>query len=300
MRPDAAREAVIVLVSSGFAAFGCSTPVVDLADANGGVTQGLVLVERSGVAGAAPQTNVSAKFMRLPAASDADLAERVVGSPFDRPSVGACLQLGGAVEEPISSLSGTGPIELLDVGDVTVRAGESPMPLAARAFPDVGDLVFGVFYTSRDAASELPAPARYAFDSSGSTLLDRFSFDAEAPAGPEDVRIGDFDLADEPLIEEGAGAEVTWRAFDHAAEVDRVYIDVIASSGAAVRCGFRDTGHALIPASVMKEQSRGEGTTAVTIAVRRVREMPFAVSGVDLGEIRFDFSVIGRARLVSR
>lgn len=303
MRPDGARAAIQLVVSSAFFAIGCSTPVVDAADANGTLTQALVLVERSAIhpgEGAAPQTNVSAKFMRLPATADADLAESVVGSPFDRPAVGGCLTLGAAADEPSPSIGSLGPIELLDVGDVTVRTGDTAMPLAARAFPDVGDLVFGVFYTSRDSASELPAPARYSFESSGSGIIERFSFEADAPPAPEDVRIGDAELADEVVLEEGASAVVRWRADEAASGDDRVYVDVAAASGAAVRCAFRDTGRGVVPGSALTAQAFGALPAGVTVAVRRVREAPFAAPGVDLGEVRFDLSVIGRATLVPR
>jgi len=299
MRLDAARGVLQIVASGALAALGCSAPVVDdVADANGTLTQGMVLVERSAVEGATPQTNVSAKFMRLPAAADPELAERVVGSPFDRPPAGSCQAIGAAVEEPVPGLSAQGPIELLDAGDVSVRAGEVGMPLAARAFPDVGDLVFGVFYTSRDAASELPAPARYVFESSGSGLLERFSFEVEAPHGPEDVQIGDVHLADGALLEAGVSAVLRWRAETPTQADDRVYVDVIAASGAAVRCAFADTGRGVIPGSALRAQDLGPLPASVDVAVRRVREVPFAAPGMDLGEVRFDLSVIGRATVV--
>jgi hypothetical protein len=298
MRLDGARGVVQLVASGALAALGCSAPVIDdTADANGAVTQGMVLVERSAAEGAAPQTNVSAKFMRLPAAADPELAERVVGSPFDRPPAGSCQALGASADEP-SGLGAAGPIELLDAGDVTVRTGLLEMPLAARAFPDVGDLVFGVFYTSRDAASELPAPARYVFESSGSGLLERFSFEVEAPYGPEEVQIGDVDLAESALLEEGVSAVVRWRAPETSQADDRVYVDVIAASGAAVRCAFADTGRGVIPGSALRAQTLGPLPASVDVAVRRVREVPFVAPGMDLGEARFDLSVIGRATVV--
>lgn len=299
MRLVGARGVMQLVASGAFAALGCSTPVIDdVADANGAVTQGLVLVERSAAEGAAPQTNVSAKFMRIPAAADPELAERVVGSPFDRPLVGACQAVGAGADEPSPGLGAAGPIELLDAGDVTLKTGALEMPLAARAFPDVGDLVFGVFYTSRDAASELPAPARYSFESSGSGLLERFSFEVEGPHGPEDVQIGDVELADGALLEEGVSAIVRWRAAETTQADDRVYVDVIAASGAAVRCAFADTGRGVIPGSALRAETLGPLPGSVDVAVRRVREVPFAAPGMDLGEVRFDLSVIGRATVV--
>ncbi|WP_437732937.1 hypothetical protein [Sorangium sp. So ce1335] len=327
MRPNGALS-TSCLVLAGAALIGCSAPVAgdDAADASGVVTQGVVRVERAinlsrddawttsavefdeaalpsaAVEGAGSVTNVSAKFMRLSSAADPELAERVVGSTFDLPSAGSCMVLSPAGDEAATSLSAIGPIELLDAGDVTMRTDSAAMPLAARAFPDVGDLVFGVFYTSRDATSDLPAPARYVFESSGTGLLDRFSFEADAPAGPEEVRVGDADLADGVQLDAGVGAVVQWRA-DEGAEAGRsrdvIYVDVTSARGTAVRCAFKDTGRGVIPGSLLDPSTLGPLPADATLAVHRTRQVPFSASGIDLGEVRFDLSVIGRARIAA-
>ncbi|WP_437674424.1 hypothetical protein [Sorangium sp. So ce131] len=288
------------------------------------MTQGVVLVERAinlsrdvdstsspveadeaalpsaAAEGAGSVTNVSAKFMRLSSAVDPELAERVVGSPLDLPAAGSCMVLSPAADdESAISLSSLGSIELLDAGDVTMKTESTEMPLAARAFPDVGDLVFGVFYTSRDATSDLPAPARYVFESSGSALLDRFAFEADAPAGPEEVRIGDVELADGVALDAGVGAVVQWRADEDGRAQDLIYVDVTSARGAAVRCSFKDAGRGVIPGSLLDPSTLGPLPANVTVAVHRTRQAPFSASGVDLGEVRFDLSVIGRARIAA-
>src|SRR6202041_1916014 len=102
---------------------------------------------------------------------------------LDLPAVGTCRPMAGpeyARAAPIPRVEGAGgnarspvgSIELIDVGDVTLRAGADAMPLAARAFPDVGELVSGVFYTSRDTASELPAGPTYTVEGTGSAFVD--------------------------------------------------------------------------------------------------------------------------------
>ncbi|XXT18436.1 hypothetical protein WME94_50230 [Sorangium sp. So ce429] len=329
MRPYGALS-TSCLVLAGAALVACSAPVAgDAADVNGVVTQGLVRVERAinlsrdaawttspieldeaalpsadvEGAGAGAVTNVSAKFMRLSSATDPELAERVVGSSFDLPSAGSCMVLSPADDETATSLSSLGSIELLDAGDVTMKTESTEMPLAARAFPDVGDLVFGVFYTSRDATSDLPAPARYVFESSGSGLLDRFAFAADAPAGPEEVRVGDAALADGVALDAGVGAVVQWHV-DEGGEADRardvIYVDVTSARGTAVRCSFKDTGRGVIPGSLLDPSTLGPLPANATLAVHRTRQVPFSASGVDLGEVRFDLSVIGRARIAAR
>jgi len=292
----------------GLAVGGCSAPVVDdPVSATGSTTEAIVLVERSAAEGGIVQTNVSAKFMRLSSGADPDLAERVVGGSWlELPAPGECMIVApfGTAEEP--SLSGLGSIELLDVGDLTIQAGSKAMPLAARAFPDVGALVSGVFYTSRDARSDLPVPARYVLESNGSGTLERFAIEAEAPAAPEDVRIGEVPLADGAglELEEGVGAVVSWRAGQTLAkasktEVDVVYVDLTTASGTGVRCSYNDTGEGAIPASFVGGKAWGPLPAAATISVHRVRQGTFTASGIDAGDLRFDLSVVGRATVVS-
>jgi hypothetical protein len=281
--------------------------VDDVADASSGLTEGVVLVERVVANDGATQTNVSAKFLRLSVAADAEMAERIVGSRLDLPRLGACMRLpSGGAGEKATSLASLSPIELVDVGDVTMRvkaaapiAGPAPsLPLALRAFPDVGDLVSGVFYTSPDAASDLPAGEAYVVDWSGSATIDRSSIEADAPAAPEDVRVGGVALTEGITLEDGVAAPVRWRSGDPT-RGDLVFIDVSGPSGATVRCSFKDAGEALVPGALLRSSPLGGHGATATLAFHRVRRRGFApgLAGLDAGEVRFDLSVVGRAVL---
>lgn len=292
-----------LLALLGVVVGGCSAPVVDdVTSATGSTTEAIVLVERSAAEGGVVQTNVSAKFMRLASGSDPELAERVVGGSWlELPAAGECFALGSVDETP--SLSGLGSIELLDVGDLSIKAGTTSMPLATRAFPDVGDLVSGVFYTSRDARSDLPAPARYVLESTGSAGLDRFTVDADAPSAPESVRVGDVSLAESIVLEESTPTTLHWRVSDAPAEtnkadVDLVYVDLTTSSGAGVRCTYNDSGEGVLPASAVDKKTWGTLPSAVSLSVHRIRERNFVAAGIDTAELRFDLSVVGRATIV--
>lgn len=294
-------------------AVGCATPVVDdVADANGAMTEGVVLVERTVSADGAAQTNVSAKFMRLSTPADPELAEQIVGSTLDMPPVGACRRSAPSrVNGKTRALGSLGAIELIDVGDVTLRIrhdGGDPqtplsavMPLAARAFPDVGDLVSGMFYTSRDATSDLPGAATYTLEGTGSALVDRFVIEAEAPAAPEDVRVGEVPLGEAPVLTAAESALIQWRAAEAAGAGDKdvVLVDVGAASGASVRCAFRDTGQAALPAWIFDAGALGPLPATASIAVHRVRERSVTVSGLDAGAVRFDLSVVGRVAVTA-
>jgi hypothetical protein len=251
---------------------------------------------------------VSAKFMRLSAPADPALAERVVGSRLDLPAVGACRPMagpeyGGAAAAPFPRAGqaadrAQGSIELIDVGDITLRAGADAMPLAARAFPDVGELVSGVFYTSRDTARELPSGATYTVEGTGSAFVDRFSVEADAPPALADVRVDDAALGEGVTLGEDTAATLRWRApegREAARRGDIVFVDVSAQSGAQVRCVFQDDGRGVLPAWVLRPATLGSLPATVTLAVHRVRERSFLASGLDAGEVRFDLAVLGRA-----
>jgi hypothetical protein len=266
---------------------GCSAPVVDdVADASGAMTEGVVVVERMVGGDGAAQTSVSAKFMRLSAPVDPELAERVVGTKLDLPAPGTCRP---STPASVRTRGARGSIELMNVGDLSVRGGTARMPLAVRAFPDVGDLVSGMFYTSEDTASDLPAGAMYTLEGTGAGLVDRFSVEVEAPASLEDVRINGGALADGLIVDEGSPLSVRWRGPEGLRTGgDVVLVDVSADSGASVRCAFQDDGHGVLPAWVVGNVG------SATLTVHRLRQRAFASPGVDTGEVRFDLGVMGR------
>lgn len=295
-----------LLALLGVVVSGCAAPVVDddVTSATSYTTEAIVLVERTAADEQFVQTNVSAKFMRVGSGADVDLAERVVGGSWlELPPDGECRPLSafaGTDETP--ALSDLGSIELLDVGDLSITAESTSMPLATRAFPDVGGLISGVFYTSRDARSDLPAPGRYVLQSSGSTLLDKFAISADAPANPEAVRIGNVDLADGVLLEEGTATNLTWRLPEVLPDArkqndDRVYVDLTVPSGLGMRCTFKDSGEAVLPANVTTSKVWGALPAAITMSVHRTRGSQFVASGIDDARLRFDFSVVGKATI---
>jgi hypothetical protein len=144
-----------------------------------------------------------------------------------------------------------------------------------------------MFYTSLDAATELPAGATYTLEGTGSVLVDRFSVDAEAPPPLDDVRVSGAPLVDGVSVEPGAPVVIQWRPTEGARSRDVVLVDVSAENGAAVRCTFADAGRGILPASALP-------ASPVALTVHRVRERTFVAPGIDAGEIRFDLSVMGR------
>lgn len=296
---------------------------------------GVVAVERVRT-GEGAQTSVGAKFMRHsglvprgmgPSAKGAEAAERLVGSRLLLPASGECLSVTELEDVDATSLDrgdgasspdvGEAYVELIDVGDVAlvtdlpITSGvddvlgligpEARQPylvrLAPRAFPDVGELVSGVFYTSPDLAAPLPAPGQYAIEGTGAALTSSFELQAEAPSEPTDVAIDGRDLARGAVATALADVLVTWVPPEERAgadrEADRIYIDVQAHDGQVHRCTFEDSGSAIVPGALVTAPS-------VAVAVHRLRETssPLDAEAVDdeAGRVlvRFDLAVVGR------
>jgi hypothetical protein len=294
------REVFVCALS--FSAYGCAATVVDsseeAAEVGEGATQALVTVERVSTPGAEHPlvTNISAKFMKFSSATDPDVAAQILGLSLELPAIGTC-SVKPSAEEPAPADLGTtgskGSIELLDVGDVSVRAGARRTSLAARAFPDVGDVVSGMFYTSHDVDSDLPGRSRYVFESTGTS--GELKVEAEAPATLEGVQVGRADLAGSPHLSRGEAVVVRWEPGTFG---DRIYIDLASSDGDRARCAFADNGEAAIPSDVVHAVLENEGL--LTLGVHRVRETEFTSDHVDFGQIRFDLSIVGPIVLDSR
>ena len=80
---------------------------------------------------------------------------------------------------------------------------------------------------------------------------------------------------------------------------DLTYVEIVTESGVAARCAFDDQGRGSLPGSLLKdirhaipqEESAGAEPLLATLAMHRVRQGSFHVTGVDVGEVRFDMSV---------
>lgn len=272
---------------------GCSGQVVATADADTAVTQALLSVELIAPAGErerAARTHASARFLRMPSSTDEGLASHLVGAALELPAIGQCASVAPFEEERGIPLGAFGPIDLVDVGVVTIEAGAAHAALAARAFPDVVDLVSGVVYTTRDADDSFPAPSLYRFDVTGSAQLPATRIEVVAPPLPEAVHIGEQPLGADPVDVPREALALRW---DKGSGDDLVYVDLTSYEHARlvrVRCTFTDDGAALIPASALPDAS------TAGLALHRVHRQPVVGEGFDGGEVRFDLAITGTLR----
>jgi hypothetical protein len=272
---------------------GCSGTVVSASDASTTSTQALLSVDRTASVGepvGSARAHASAYFLRTQSGADQGLAARLVGGAKVLPPLGQCEQVEvlGDQGMPLASL---GPVDLIDVGEVAIEASQTRATLAARAFPDVVDLVSGVVYTTRDqVADSLPEQGSYAFKISGSPALAPVSLEARAPGPALELAVGGLPLGSQATVLPREDLAITWKSQPGA---DLVYIELASTEDGPldkVRCSFTNEGHALIAASALPRAS------SQNIAIHLVHRENVAAPGIDSGEIRFDLATSGSLR----
>jgi hypothetical protein len=272
---------------------GCSGTIVTASDASTTTTQALLSVESTTPAGDGANNagaHASAYFLRLQAGADPTLAARVVGTSLALPSLGQCLPVEMVGDEgmPLASL---GPVDLVDVGQVALQGPTTGAVLAARAFPDVVDLISGVVYTTREpVADAVREPGSYTFYISGSQAVPSMAIEAHAPGTARALSIGGYALGAEPLSLPRGDVAITWQPNPYA---DAVYVELASLEDGPlerVRCAFAATGPGIVPASALPRAS------AQSVSVHSVRRESVSALGLDGGEMRFDLAVSGTIR----
>lgn len=283
---------------------GCSEePSESETDATSAIIQGVIRVEQT-IAEDGLASTISAKFLR---AQPDDLvgAEKLVGTQLEIPAEGECILVSDVRSSRPSARGKSRPVDLVDVGDLTVgpstaSADDRAWQLSPRAFPDIGDLVSGVFYTQPDLAIEPvsgDAPSRYTITATGTAFVDPFTFDVDVPGVPANVRVGGQSIAkgNLPVVSVGRDLTVEWEEGE-----GLVYVDVHGSK--TWRCTFKDTGAAVLPNDVL---SKDDAQQAVVFSVHRLREESVRVDfqgaasngaqkNAEFTSVRFDFARSGR------
>jgi len=189
---------------------------------------------------------------------------------------------------PLASL---GPVDLIDVGEVALEAAATRATLAARAFPDVVDLVSGVVYTTRDLmADPLPGAGAYTFRVSGSTAVPPMALEGRAPGPIEHLYVGGYALRGEHISLQREDLTITWQPSPGA---DLVYIELASAEDGPferVRCTFPNDGRAVIAAGSLPKAA------SQSIAVHLIHHEEIGAPGLDGGEIRFDLATSGPLR----
>jgi hypothetical protein len=200
------------------------------------------------------------------------------------------------------------PLELLEAGEVSIRAGEMLTRLALNSFPPSGS-ASGVIYTTPDqSADPLPADENYAIRATGSSTIPPLSIAGRAPGSLNDITIGGLPLERVQQIAAGLPLDITWA---EGAVGDRVYVELVDNDH-NLACAFPDEeGSGTVPSAFTAQlRPASDIPSAVRLSVHRVREavqpetlLP-DVRGEAMGEslslettVRFDFETTAVLRV---
>jgi hypothetical protein len=243
----------------------------------------VVSVERTDPASGDATGNASAvaRFISVPAYSEASRALQVAGVALALPAMGTC-QSSDSHEDLEPPPASQDPVELVEAGDVTIDVAGTVTPLVPHAFPSVGTFASGVLYSTRDRESAaLPSGVPYVVGASGSTSLSALHLAVDAPHAPTGITVSGTALKDLGDLFSAHALELSWQPGDPG---DVVYVELMAYDGSpSLTCTFADErGAGTVPSDTFT--GLGGGRIAVhRLGVRRG-------SGAD-NEVRFDFQV---------
>lgn len=276
----------LILIASALFSAACTSTGEDVGaatlDSRAG-SLGILQVERLSAGPGeldAPPAQLGAAFARYQGLSGDAVVRLLGGRPAS--ALDACTLAGGDLDG-LSSADAS--VELLDVGVIEVRVGESAARLVPRTFPELARVAAGFFYAGDAELGAVRADVdAYTFRAEGSAELPGFEVAVPVPAELLDVRLDGVPLTELPngsgtLIARDRDLEVSWEGLDPR---DQVEVELV-SGGATVVCRARDDGSFRVPGAALAPLSSDESARLV---LRRVRVQPFDAAGVDVAYVR--------------
>jgi hypothetical protein len=294
----------LLLSSAALALTACGAADTEPVD-EGARVQALLSVKRIEDASHAeePRAHALVQFARLPLEADARTALALAGLQTALPEVDHCFH--PASGEPARSDGDSFEhIELLEAGDVNIRAERAVSRLALNLFPLSG-AASGVLYTTRDqAASPLPVRALYSLEATGSETIPALRVAGSAPDSLASFTVGGTPLADlmrtellrteddagaiagRGVVKRGEPLDLTWAEGEAG---DQVFVQIFDEQDGFL-CGFKDDeGSGTIPATLTSVLQPG---SLARISVHRVRELAIVQDDPRVDALlRFDFEL---------
>lgn len=211
-----------------------------------------------------------------------------VDIPLDTCSMPAPALEDGNLPQPRSGY----PIELLDVGDLTVSFDGGARPVSTRTFPDLLKVIVGVIYTADESRGFLFQPTRtYDVKTTGTDEVAAFRVALEAPEDLGDVKVDGVDPADQaPLVRRGDEVELSWEGDGFGDEVVAVLSWTSMGAPWSMTCRMRDDGFFVVPGSVTAALPDGTASSDAELTLSRVRQVAFRSAGLSSGAFRFVIS----------
>ena len=183
------------------------------------------------------------------------------------------------------SVASEATVELLPVGAIAVRLGDTRQALLPRLFPALASTASGSFYAGGSDLSgvSFEESTPYSLSAEGSGGVGRFTLSGFAPPAVEELRLQGLPSQEAKVVRRAGDLVITWRP---QTGVDRVEFDLF-SGGSFLACAARDDGEFTI--------SRGhllglEPDDNASMSIRRARFSEVDMTGVDAAYARVEAS----------
>jgi hypothetical protein len=168
-------------------------------------------------------------------------------------------------------------VELLSIGDISVRAGDWSQQLSPRLFPDLAATASGMFYAGN---AELAAEVdEYAIGAPGEHGVGRFELAIAAPSDVASLEVAGIGLDHGGALSKARDAELTWEPEDLR---DRIELELYAGTS-VLSCTLRDDGHFVFPQAKLANL---EPDAQASLVARRVRVVSADMQGVETAYVR--------------
>lgn len=185
-------------------------------------------------------------------------------------------------------------VELLSVGNISLRVGERSHTFSPQLFPDLATTASGWFYAGHvdlDAARagepkpELKAdggPERgdeYVLTAQGAQGVGRFELAVAAPNEVLGLEVSGASLEQDGALNRASDAALTWEPEDMR---DRLELEIFAG-GSVLSCSVRDDGQFLLPHAKL---ALLEADQQASLVLRRVRVLNTQMDGIENAYVR--------------
>jgi hypothetical protein len=180
-------------------------------------------------------------------------------------------------------------VELLSVGDLSLRIGDRAHTFSPQLFPDLATTASGWFYAGHvDLIQQRVLEPRpdggaerdeYTLAAQGAQGIGRFDLSVAAPNEVSGLELGGISLEQEGALSRAVDAELTWEPEDLR---DRVELE-IAAGGSVLSCSVRDDGQFVLG---HQKLALLEQDPQASLVLRRVRDLSTEMQGIETAYVR--------------
>lgn len=224
-----------------------------------------------------------AKLLALPINPDRDLPTQ--GCKLYDLSID--LDEQGLVQNSDSEKEESPTVDLLEAGDLVVKAGSVNVKLSPRHFPGLLPFISGVVY-GEVQSDQSENTSQIDIQSAGGSSVGSFNTNLMSPTLPQLTKISSQSPSQSIQISQNEAIELNWQSAEQTNADDIFYLQASFSAAKgeyALRCAIKDNGSYTLNSDNINKLSDGQNGK-LTIDLIRLRRQIFTAQGLDTAELQ--------------